>query len=118
MELKEEAAEYESDLTLIGSMYPYRHRLIEQLLNSSPLSGEEAGQGQHTAISGNIIGQRHTGNPEGKGYFRRGNLPEPSPPLNDINGTNSRTFDIAACKGFQLADYRATSKTFSRLEKK
>jgi len=108
MELKEEAAEYESDLTLIGSMYPYRHRLIEQLLEFKPsIWGRGWSRSAHSDIRKYYRGKDIRGTQKAKAISGAAISLNLHHPLNDINGTNSRTFDIAACKGFQLADYKS-----------
>ena len=108
VELNEEAAEYASDLTLIGSMYPYRHKFIEQLLEFSPsLWGRGWSRSPNSDIRKFYRGKDIRGTQKAKAISGAAISLNLHHPLNDINGTNSRTFDIAACKGFQLADYKS-----------
>jgi len=99
---------YCSDLSLIGSMYPYRLKLIEQLVEFNPSIW---GRGWSKVSNGEILrlyrGKDIRGTQKAKVISGSAISLNPHHPLNDINGTNSRTFDIAACKGFQLADYKA-----------
>jgi spore maturation protein CgeB len=102
---KAEREMFGADVSLVGSMYAYRIRLLKELeefnialwgrgwskvsdkrLLKSVRGGDIRGPGKAKVFSGSAISLN------------------PHHPLNDIRGTNSRTFDIAACKGFQLSD--------------
>jgi spore maturation protein CgeB len=105
---EQERNTYYSDLSLIGSMYPYRLKLIEQLIEFNPSIW---GRGWSKASSNEILrlyrGKDIRGTQKAKVINGSAISLNPHHPLNDINGVNRRTYDIAACKGFQLADYKA-----------
>jgi spore maturation protein CgeB len=96
---------YESDLTLIGSMYPYRHRMVEELLEFRPsLWGRGWSRSPNGKIRELYNGADIRGSSKAKAISGTSISLNPHHPLNDINGVNRRTYDIAACGGFQLAD--------------
>ncbi|MGB9716710.1 MAG: CgeB family protein, partial [Thermodesulfovibrionales bacterium] len=98
---------YCSNLSLIGSMYPYRLKLIQQLIGFKPAIW---GRGWSKISDKEIIklyrGKDIRGTQKVKAINGTAISLNPHHPLNDINGVNRRTFDIAACKGFQLADLK------------
>jgi spore maturation protein CgeB len=100
-------AEYEADLTLIGSMYPYRLKFLEQLLEFRPTVW---GRGWSRSGNGEIAkiyrGRDIRGSRKAKAICGAAISLNPHHPLNDINGVNRRTYDIAGCRGFQLADLK------------
>ncbi len=99
--------EFGAGLALIGSMYPYRHRLIEGLLEFSPaLWGRGWGKSANAAVAGLWRGRDIRGIAKAKAISASSISLNVHHPFNDIRGTNSRTFDVAACAGFQLADYK------------
>ncbi len=94
-----------AEVSLVGSRYAYRSRMLQEIgeFNVSLWGRGWAKQSvrglQHTVRGGDIRGS-------GKAKVFCGSAISLNPhhPLNDIRGTNSRTFDIAACRGFQLSD--------------
>ncbi len=103
----DDKAFYSADLTLLGSMYPYRLKLMEQLVDFNLAIW---GRGWNKASNKEILkyyrGKDIRGTQKTNAICAATISLNPHHPLNDINGTGSRTFDIAACKGFQLADYK------------
>lgn len=103
----DDKALYSCNLSLIGSMYPYRLKLIEQLVEFKPFIW---GRGWSKTTNQEIIklykGKDIRGTQKAKAICGSKISLNPHHPLNDIYGVNRRTYDIAACKGFQLADYR------------
>jgi spore maturation protein CgeB len=108
MVLKEyEKKTYCCDLSLIGSMYPYRLKLLEQLAGFKPsIWGRGWSRISNTEILRLYRGKDIRGTQKVKAISGSAISLNPHHPLNDIHGINRRTFDIAACKGFQLADLK------------
>jgi spore maturation protein CgeB len=106
--LKEhEKKTYCCDLSLIGSMYPYRLKLLEQLAGFKPsIWGRGWSRISNTEILKLYRGKDIRGTQKVKAISGSAISLNPHHPLNDIHGINRRTFDIAACKGFQLADLK------------
>jgi len=99
---------YSTDLSLIGSMYPYRLKLLEQLIEFRPaIWGKGWSRSSNKKIVELYRGNDIRGSQKVKAINASKISLNPHHPLNDIYGTNSRTFDIAACRGFQLADYKS-----------
>lgn len=99
--------DFGAGLTLIGSMYPYRHKVVEELIEFSPaLWGRGWANTSNPKIAGLYRGRDIRGTAKAKAISASSISLNLHHPLNDINGTNSRTFDISACMGFQLADYK------------
>ena len=98
---------YCCDLSLIGSMYPYRLKLLEQLAGFKPsIWGRGWSRISNTEILKLYRGKDIRGTQKVKAISGSAISLNPHHPLNDIHGINRRTFDIAACKGFQLADFK------------
>lgn len=98
---------YCSDLSLIGSMYRYRLKLIEQLIGFHPaIWGRGWSEISNKEILKLYRGKDIRGTQKAKAISGSMISLNPHHPLNDIHGVNRRTFDIAACRGFQLADYK------------
>ncbi|NWF99252.1 MAG: glycosyltransferase, partial [Nitrospirae bacterium] len=107
---------YSSNLSLIGSMYPYRLKLIEQVIDFKPAIW---GKGWSKIPNKEIIklyrGKDIRGSQKVKAINGSAISLNPHHPLNDIYGINRRTFDIAACRGFQLANYKADMEKVFKL---
>ena len=104
---EDEKAEYSADVSLIGSMYPYRLKFIEELLEFSPaLWGRGWSKTGRQEIGRRYRGRDIRGNQKVKAICGTKISLNPHHPLNDIYGVNRRTYDIAACRGSQLADYK------------
>lgn len=108
MELDDnDKAQYSCSLSLIGSMYPYRLKLIEQLVEFKPsIWGRGWSKVSNQEILKLYKGKDIRGTQKAKAICGSLISLNPHHPLNDIYGVNRRTYDIAGCKGFQLADYR------------
>lgn len=115
--LKEhEKKTYYCDLSLIGSMYPYRLKLIEQLIGFKPsIWGRGWSKISNTEILKLYRGKDIRGTQKVKAISGSAISLNPHHPLNDIHGINRRTFDIAACKGFQLADLKTDMERVFKL---
>jgi spore maturation protein CgeB len=99
---------YCTDVALIGSMYPYRAKAIEQLVEFKPaIWGRGWSDSSNPEVKKLYRGKDIRGTQKAKAISGAAISLNPHHPLNDINGTGSRTFDIAACRGFQLADYKS-----------
>jgi spore maturation protein CgeB len=108
----EERAHYTADVALLGSRYPYRETLIQQLTGFSlAVWGKGWERTQHREILRHYRGRDIRGTRKAKAFSAAAISLNPHHPLNDINGVNRRTFDIAACRGFQLADYKRDMET-------
>jgi spore maturation protein CgeB len=107
---------YCSNLSLIGSMYPYRLKIIEQVADFKPAIW---GRGWSKISNKEIIklyrGKDIRGTQKVKAINGSAISLNPHHPLNDIYGINRRTFDIAACKGFQLADLKTDMEKLFKL---
>lgn len=98
---------YNTDLSLIGSMYPYRVKLIEQIVSFKPsIWGRGWSKISNKEILKLYRGKDIRGTQKVKAINGSAISLNPHHPLNDIHGVNRRTFDIAACKGFQIADFK------------
>jgi len=105
-----------SDISLIGSMYPYRLKLIEQLIDFSPsIWGRGWSRVSNKEILKLYMGKDIRGTQKSKVISSSSISLNPHHPLNDINGVNRRTYDIAACKGFQLTDHKADMEKVFKL---
>jgi spore maturation protein CgeB len=94
-----------AEVSLVGSHYAYRLKMVKELAAYN-LSLWGRGwprihnqQNRHVVRGGDIRGPRKARVFSGSAISLN-----PHHPLNDIRGTNSRTFDIAACMGFQVSD--------------
>lgn len=107
---------YGAEVSLVGSQYAYRSRMLQEIqefnisLWGRGWSKLSARGLQYTVRGGDIRGP-------GKAKVFSGSAISLNPhhPLNDIRGTNSRTFDIAACRGFQLADDKEDLRNLLRV---
>ena len=94
-----------SDLSLVGSRYAYRVKLLRELEEFNiALWGRGWSKVSDKRILQSVRGSDIRGPKKAKVFSGSAISLNPHHPLNDIRGTNSRTFDIAACKGFQLSD--------------
>jgi spore maturation protein CgeB len=113
---EDEKAEYGTDVSLIGSMYPYRLKFVEELLDFNPVLW---GKGWSRSGSQKILqlyrGRDIRGNQKTKAICGTKISLNPHHPLNDICGVNRRTYDLAACRGFQLADYKPDMKDLLKI---
>lgn len=105
----EEQKQWGGDLSLIGSLYPYRGFLMREM---EAFDLKIWGKGWSSLPSDDPIRRRFQGRSvwgEEKTKVICGSKISLNPhhPLNDITGINDRTFDIAACGGFQLLDRKA-----------
>ncbi len=98
---------FSNKLSLIGSMYPYREKFIEQLIDFKPaIWGRGWSNSKNQEIVKLYKGKDIRGTQKVKAICGSLISLNPHHPINDINGVNRRTYDIAACKGFQLADVK------------
>lgn len=103
----DEKTEYSSDVSLIGSMYPYRLKFMEELLEFTPVIwGRGWSRSGRQEIERCYRGRDIRGNQKAKAISGTKISLNPHHPLNDIYGVNRRTYDIAACRGFQLVDFK------------
>jgi len=88
-------------------MYPYRLKFVEELMDFRPAiwgpGWKKTGNADIRALS---RGRGVWGIDKTKVICASDISLNPHHPLNDIKGTPSRTFDIAACGGFQLAEHK------------
>ena len=104
---EDEKAKYSTDISLIGSMYPYRLKFIEELLEFSPVIwGRGWSRSGRQEIKWLYRSRDIRGNQKAKAICGTKISLNPHHPLNDIYGVNRRTYDIAACRGFQIADFK------------
>jgi len=98
---------YGSELSLIGSRYPYRVKFLEQLLEFKPaLWGKGWTKVSNREIEVFYRGRDIRGTEKAKAISGTAISLNLHHPLNDIDGVNRRTYDIACCGGFQLVDYK------------
>ena len=107
---------FSNDVSLIGSMYPYRLKFIQEILDLKPAIW---GKGWLKSSDQKIIelcrGKDIRGTQKAKAISGSAISLNPHHPLNDIHGVNRRTYDIAACRGFQLADYKVDMEKMFKL---
>lgn len=97
----------QADISLIGSMYPYRLELIKQLKDFKPkIWGKAWQKSDDPEIKRLYMGMDIRGDDKATVISNSKISLNPHHPLNDIFGVNRRTYDIAACKGFQLSDIK------------
>jgi len=114
----QEKKTFSSEISLIGSMYPYRLKLLEEIADLNlgiwGKGWEKAADKRITmhVRGGDIRGSKKTMAINGSAISLN-----PHHPLNDIKGTNSRTFDIAACKSFMLTDYKEDIDDLLKIDK-
>lgn len=109
---------YYSDLSLIGSMYPYRLKLIENLVEFKlSIWGRGWSRVSNEEILKLYRGKDIRGTQKAKVISSSAISLNPHHPLNDINGVNRRTYDIAACRGFQLTEYKADMERVFKVNK-
>ncbi len=108
MRIKDEKHRFfQSEISLIGSMYPYRLELIKQLKDYKPkIWGKGWQKSDDAEIKKLYMGMDIRGDDKAMAISNSKISLNPHHPLNDIFGVNRRTYDIAACKGFQLADLK------------
>jgi len=98
---------YGAELSLIGSRYPYRVIFLEQLIEFKPaLWGRGWTKVSNREMAGLYRGTDIRGTEKAKAISGTAISLNLHHPLNDIDGVNRRTYDIAGCGGFQLADYK------------
>lgn len=99
--------EYSADVSLVGSMYPYRTQLVSALADLKPALW---GKGWQKAEDAKVRALQRAGDIRGTKKAKAICASKISlnlhHPLNDIWGVNRRTYDVAACGGFQLSDYK------------
>ncbi len=96
---------FSADVSLVGSRYAYRVRLLKELEDFNiALWGRGWSKVSDKRLLQSVRGGDIRGPRKAKVFSGSAISLNPHHPLNDIRGTNSRTFDIAACKGFQLSD--------------
>ncbi|MBI3802812.1 MAG: glycosyltransferase [Nitrospirae bacterium] len=105
----EEQKGWGADLSLVGSHYPYRGFLMREL---QAFDLKIWGKGWASLPSDDPIrpavqGRSVWGEEKTKVVCGSKISLNPHHPLNDITGINDRTFEIAACGGFQLLDRKA-----------
>ncbi|MEW6570343.1 MAG: glycosyltransferase [Nitrospirota bacterium] len=111
-------AQYGSSLSILGSMYPYRMKLIEQLIGFEPsIWGKGWGKAPNSEIRRLYRGRDVRGTQKAKVISGSDVSLNPHHPLNDIFGVNRRTYDISACKGFQLADRKKDMEKVFRVNR-
>ncbi|RJQ24051.1 MAG: hypothetical protein C4560_00215 [Nitrospiraceae bacterium] len=118
--LKLDAADmgiFSSNLMIMGSMYPYRLRLVEELLDFKPAIWGTGWTRTDNAIRKLYKGRGVWGTNKTKAICGAVISLNPHHPLNDIKGTQGRTFDIAACGGFQIAEYKEDMEDLFRVGK-
>ena len=94
-----------SEVSLVGSRYSYRVRLLRELEEFNiALWGRGWSKVSDKRLLQSVRGGDIRGPKKARVFSGSAISLNPHHPLNDIRGTNSRTFDIAACKGFQLSD--------------
>jgi spore maturation protein CgeB len=108
-----ESTLYSTDISLLGSMYPYRVEFIKELIPEfkPAIWGKGWSKISNNEILNLYRGKDIRGTPKAKAISGTAISLNPHHPLNDINGVNKRTYDIAACKGFQLADFKPDMET-------
>lgn len=101
----EDRAEFGANVSLMGTMYPYRLKFMESLVEFKPVIwGKGWGKCSNKEIRGLSRDRDVRGLSKAKVLSATVISLNPHHPLNDIKGVNRRTYDIAACRSFQLVD--------------
>ena len=101
-----EAAALRGVVALVGARYPYRERLVRELLEF-PL--RVWGPGWHRAdraVAPHVGGEFLTGRAKLVVYCGAALSLNPHHPMNDIVGVNTRTFELAAAGACQVVDLK------------
>ena len=94
-----------AEVSLVGSQYAYRLKMVNELEGYNlSLWGKGWSKVSDKRILQSVRGGDIRGSKKARVFSGSAISLNPHHPLNDIRGTNSRTFDIAACRGFQLSD--------------
>lgn len=103
----EERARYGAPVSLVGSHYPYRERFVRALADY-PLRIWGAGwqQAEDPAVRRMVAGGPLWGQEKLLVYSASTLSLNHHHPLNDIVGTNTRTFELAAAGACQLANFK------------
>lgn len=123
---------YASDLCFVGSPYPGRVKLIRQIVRDVPeVKIKVVGPGWENFLNDGIevIGKSvvpaevrkfYNGAKINLNFHRASREHISGETLNSMGveatSPNSRTFDISACRAFQIVDYRPGLKTYFQLE--
>jgi spore maturation protein CgeB len=103
----EEAARYRADVSLVGSRYAYRERLVRELADY-PLRVWGGGwtRADDPAVRRRVAGGAVFGRAKLCVYAGSTLSLNPHHPLNDIVGVNTRAFELAAAGVCQVADFK------------
>jgi len=94
-----------AEVSLVGSQYAYRLNMVKELAGYNlSLWGRGWSKVSDKRLLQAVRGGDIRGSKKARVFSGSAISLNPHHPLNDIRGTNSRTFDIAACRGFQLSD--------------
>ena len=101
----EESARYGAAVSLVGSRYPYRERLVRELA-AYPLRVWGSGwtRASDPPVRALVAGGAVTGHAKRCVYSASTVSLNPHHPMNDIVGVNTRAFELAAAGACQLAD--------------
>jgi len=111
--VKNDENEYllKGDVSLIGSMYPYRLEIMKQLKDFKPkIWGKGWQKANDPEIRDLFTGSDIRGDKKAEVISNSLISLNPHHPLNDIFGVNRRTYDIAGCRGFQISDLKVDMK--------
>jgi spore maturation protein CgeB len=103
----EEARRFSAALSLVGSRYEYRERLVRALADR-PLRvwGGGWGRTRDPLVRPLVAGGPVFGREKLCVYSGSTLSLNPHHPMNDINGVNTRTFELAAAGACQVADFK------------
>jgi spore maturation protein CgeB len=102
-----ELLEFGADVSLLGSMYPYRLQFMKAVSSLEPVIwGRGWDKCGEAALLKNVRGRDVRGSAKTKAICGSAINLNPHHPLNDVHGVNRRTYDIAACGGFQLTEHK------------
>lgn len=103
----EEESRYAGPIALVGSHYPYRERILRALAGA-PIRVWGAGWSrvQSPSVRQMVAGGPVWGRAKLAVYSAATAALNPHHPLNDIDGTNTRLFELAASGACQLVDWK------------
>jgi spore maturation protein CgeB len=103
----DEAARYRADVSLVGSRYAYRERLVRELADQ-PLRVWGGGwtRAVDPALRRLVAGPAVFGRAKLCVYSGSTVSLNPHHPMNDIVGVNTRAFELAAAGACQVADFK------------
>jgi spore maturation protein CgeB len=101
-----DAAALRGTVALVGARYPYRERLVRELLDYPIRIWGPGWSGGHAALASRIAGGFVDGPAKLAVYCGATLSLNPHHPMNDVVGVNTRAFELAAAGACQVVDLK------------